>query len=245
MDEKRLYVVGIGPGDYEQMTMKAAGALNRSRIVVGYTVYVDLVREHFPGKEYLTTPMTKEVDRCRTAFQKAREGNTVSVVCSGDPGIYGMAGLVLELAGEYPEVSVEVIPGVTAACAGAAVLGAPLCHDFAVISLSDRLTSKDLIEKRLECAAMSDMVICLYNPSSRQRADYVGWACRVVSRYRRPDTSCGLARQIGRQGQSVEIMTLKELEEARTDMFTTVYIGSSGTRVLDGRLVTPRGYRHV
>lgn len=245
MDEKRLYVVGIGPGDYEQMTMKAAGALNRSRIVVGYTVYVDLVREHFPGKEYLTTPMTKEVDRCRTAFQKAREGNTVSVVCSGDPGIYGMAGLVLELAGEYPEVSVEVIPGVTAACAGAAVLGAPLCHDFAVISLSDRLTSKDLIEKRLECAAMSDMVICLYNPSSRSRKDYLSWACEVVGRYRKPETVCGLVRNIARQGQEARITSLKELALIQADMFTTVYIGNSQTGADHGRMITPRGYRYV
>lgn len=245
MDEKRLYVVGIGPGDYEQMTMKAAGALNRSRIVVGYTVYVDLVREHFPGKEYLTTPMTKEVDRCRTAFQKAREGNTVSVVCSGDPGIYGMAGLVLELAGEYPEVSVEVIPGVTAACAGAAVLGAPLCHDFAVISLSDRLTSKDLIEKRLECAAMSDMVICLYNPSSRSRKDYLSWACEVVGRYRKPETVCGLVRNIARQGQEARITSLKELALIQADMFTTVYIGNSQTGKEHGRMITPRGYRYV
>lgn len=245
MKEKKLYVVGIGPGDYEQMTIKAVGALNRSQILVGYTVYVELVREYFPGKEYLSTPMTQEVERCRAAFKKANEGNTVSMVCSGDPGIYGMAGLVLELAGEYPEVSVEVIPGVTAACGGAALLGAPLCHDFAVISLSDRLTSKELIEKRLKCAAMSDMVICLYNPSSRQRKDYVSWACRVVGRYREPDTCCGLARQIGRCGQSVEIMTLKELERAQTDMFTTVYIGSSQTRVSGERLITPRGYRHV
>lgn len=241
---KVLYVVGIGPGEYGQLTMKAAGALSQSQIIVGYTVYTDLVREHFPDKEYFSTPMTREMDRCCLAFEKAEEGLKVSMVCGGDPGVYGMAGLILELAPRYPDVSVEVIPGVTAANAGAAVLGAPVCHDFAVISLSDRLTSKELIEKRLACAAMSDMVICLYNPSSRSRSGYLRWACEVVARYQKPETVCGLVRNIARQGQQAEITTLEKLAKIQADMFTTVYIGSSQTAEIDGRMVTPRGYRH-
>ena len=244
MCEKKLYVVGIGPGDYEQMTIKAAGALNRSQVIAGYTVYIDLIRESFPDKEYLSTPMTKETERCRMALEKAKEGHIVSMVCSGDPGIYGMAGLVLELAENYPEVSVEIIPGVTAACAGASLLGAPLSHDFAVISLSDRLTSKNLIEKRLEHAAISDMAVCLYNPASRHRGDYLLWACEILGRYKDPQTICGLARCIGRTGQSVEIMTLEQLGKVPADMFTTVYIGNSQTREIRGNMVTPRGYRY-
>ena len=242
---KVLYVVGIGPGEYGQLTMKAAAALSGSQIIVGYTVYTDLAREHFPDKEYLSTPMTKEVDRCCLAFEKAGEGRRVSLVCGGDPGIYGMAGLVLERAPRYPQVSVEIIPGVTAASAGAAVLGAPICHDFAVISLSDRLTSRELIEKRLSCAAMSDMVICLYNPSSRSRKDYLSWACEVVGRYRKPETVCGLVRNIARQGQEARITSLKELALIQADMFTTVYIGNSQTGADHGRMITPRGYRYV
>mgnify|MGYP002512687471 CR=1 FL=1 len=244
MCEKKLYVVGIGPGEYEQLTMRAAGALNRSRIIVGYQVYIDLIREYFPDKEYLSSPMTREVERCRLALEKAGEGAAVSVVCSGDPGIYGMAGLILELAAEYPEVSVEIVPGVTAASAGAALLGAPVCHDFAVISLSDRLTSRELIERRLECAAMADMAVCLYNPSSRQRSDYLQWACEILGRFKGPETVCGLARNIARQGQYTEIMTLGRLKETPVDMFTTVYIGNSQTREIQGNMVTPRGYRY-
>lgn len=244
MREGRLYVVGIGPGEYEQMTIKAARVLESSQVIVGYTVYVDLVREHFPGKEYISTPMTREVERCRAALERAGEGCVVSMVCSGDPGIYGMAGLILELAPEYPQVPVEIVAGVTAASAGAAVLGAPVCHDFAVISLSDRLTSREVIEKRLECAAMSDMAVCLYNPSSRQRRDYLAWACEIVGRYQKPETVCGLVRNIGRPGQAMEIMTLKELAQTETDMFTTVYIGNSQTTGRRGRMVTPRGYRY-
>ncbi len=236
-------MVGIGPGEYEQMTIKAVNVLSQSQVIVGYTLYVDLVREHFPGKEYLSTPMTREVERCRLAFERAREGRVVSMVCSGDPGIYGMAGLILELAPEYPQVQVEIVAGVTAASAGAALLGAPVCHDFAVISLSDRLTSREVIGKRLECAAMSDMAVCLYNPSSRQRSGYLRWACGIVGKYQKQEIVCGLVRHIGRPGQAMEIMTLREMAETEADMFTTVYIGNSQTVESGGRMITPRGYR--
>ena len=243
--EKKLYIVGIGPGAYEQMTVKAVRVLESCQLIVGYTVYVDLLREHFPDKEMMATPMMKEVERCRLALAEASKGKTVSMVCSGDAGVYGMAGLILELLKDYPGVETEVVPGVTAACGGAAVLGAPICHDFAVISLSDLLTPMETIEKRLECAAEADMVICLYNPSSKKRSGYLRRACEVIMRYQKPETVCGIVKNIGRDGESSSIMTLAELKETATDMFTTVYIGNSSTRKEQGYMITPRGYEHV
>ena len=162
-----LYVIGIGPGAYEKMTIEAAEALKSSDVIVGYTVYVDLVREHFPGKEFLTTPMKREVERCELAFAEAAKGKTVAMICSGDAGVYGMTGLMYEIGVRYPQVELKLIGGLTAATSGAAVLGAPLIHDFAVVSLSDLLTPWEKIEKRVELAAAADFVICLYNPSSK------------------------------------------------------------------------------
>ena len=241
----KVYVVGIGPGSYEQMTIKAVRTLELSDIIVGYTVYVDLIREYFPGKELFSTPMMQEVDRCRKALEFAVEGKVVSVICSGDSGVYGMAGLVLELAEQFPEVEIEIVPGVTAASAGAAVLGAPICHDFAVISLSDLLTPKDLIGKRLLHAAEADMIICLYNPSSKKRADYLHWACELILQHRSADTVCGYVKQIGRDGQEKHVLTLEELKDTQVDMFTTVFIGNSRTKTDGEWMISPRGYRNV
>lgn len=240
----KIYVVGIGPGEYEQMTIKAANILKSCDVIVGYTVYVDLVKEHFSDKEFLTTPMRKETQRCELAFEEARKGKTVSMICSGDAGVYGMAGLMLEIGVNYPEISVEVIPGVTAATGGAAVLGAPLIHDFALISLSDLLTPWEKIEKRLLAASEADFVVCLYNPSSKKRHDYLKRACDLMLRYKRPETVCGTVRSIGREGQEMEVLTLAELAEKEVDMFTTVFIGNSQTKNIDGKMVTPRGYRY-
>ena len=178
----KLYVVGIGPGNYENMTIRADRALADSQVIVGYPVYVDLVKDRYPGKELLSTPMTQEADRCRMAIEEARKGKTVSMVCSGDSGIYGMASLIYELLGEDTSVDVEVIPGLTAACSGGAVLGAPLTHDFAVISLSDRLTPWEKIETRLDCAAKADLSIVLYNPKSKGRPDHLKKACDILLR---------------------------------------------------------------
>ena len=241
---KKLYVVGLGPGSVDQMTLRAVRALEESQVIAGYTVYVELIKDEFPGKVFLTTPMKRELERCRLALLEADKGNVVAMVCSGDAGVYGMAGPVLELAAEFPEVKVEVIPGVTAACAGGAVLGAPIGHDFAVISLSDLLTPMEVIERRIRAAAMADMAICIYNPSSKKRADYLRRACGWILEYQRPETVCGLVRQIGREGESMEILTLGELCETAVDMFTTVFVGNSCTRQVGGRMVTPRGYRH-
>lgn len=238
-----IYIIGIGPGDYDTMTIRAARTLSECDTIIGYHVYIDLVRPHFPDKEYLSTPMTKETERCRLCFEEASRGKKVAMICSGDAGIYGMAGLMQTISEEYPDVSCEVIPGVTAATAGAAILGAPLIQDFAIISLSNLLTPWETIEKRLLAAAEADMVICLYNPSSRKRKDFLARACDLILTCTSPDTPCGVVEQIGRDGQQNTIYTLKQLREVSVNMFTTVFIGNSQTRVIDGKLVTPRGYQ--
>lgn len=239
-----LYVVGIGAGSRDGMTIAAEKAIISSELIVGYTKYVELLREHFPEKKYSSTGMKQERERVEFALKEAAD-KTVSLVCSGDPQLYGMAGLAYELSRSYPDVEVKVVSGVTAAFSGGAVLGSPLTHDFAVISLSDLLTPAEKIRKRLECAAECDMVIVLYNPSSKSRADYLQKACDIVLKYRSGDTACGYVRNIGREGEESRIMTLAELRNTAVDMFTTVYIGSSKTKVIGGKMVTPRGYRNV
>ena len=239
-----LYVVGMGPGEKKQMTGQALEVMEQCQVIAGYTVYVDLVRGLFPHKEFLTTAMTREEERCRKAFDCCMEGKNTAMICSGDAGVYGMAGLILELAEQYPGVSVRTVPGITAACAGAAVLGAPLMHDFAVISLSDRLTPLEVIWNRVEAAAQADFVICLYNPASKGRPDYFRQACSRILKYRPGHTVCGLAVNIGREGEGMEVLALEDLKERRVDMFTTVYIGNSHTRQIGPYMVTPRGYRY-
>ncbi len=239
-----LYVVGIGAGSRDGMTIAAEKAIISSELIVGYTKYVELLREHFPEKKYSSTGMKQERERVEFALKEAAD-KTVSLVCSGDSQLYGMAGLAYELSGSYPDVEIKVVSGVTAAFSGGAVLGSPLTHDFAVISLSDLLTPAEKIRKRLECAAECDMVIVLYNPSSKSRADYLQKACDIVLKYRSGDTVCGYVRNIGREGEESRIMTLAELRNTAADMFTTVYIGSSETKVIGGKMVTPRGYRNV
>lgn len=237
-----LYVVGLGPGGSRWMTWEARAALEQAEVLCGYTVYLDLIRGEFPDKEYFSTPMTQEIERCRAALERARSGRTTALVCSGDAGVYGMAGPVLEVAPQFPEVEIQVVPGVTAALAGAAVLGAPLMHDFAVLSLSDLLTPWEVIRRRLELAAQGDFVLCLYNPSSRRRRDHLRMACDIVLAHRGPETVCGWVRNAGRAQEEHQVLTLGELQEAQVDMFTTVFIGSAATRRIGDRMVTPRGY---
>ena len=188
--------------------------------------------------------MTKEIDRCRWALETARSGRAVALVCSGDAGVYGMASPLLELAEHFPDVTVEVVPGLTAALSGGAVLGAPLAHDFCVLSLSDRLTPWEVIERRLAAAAMGDFCIARYNPSSKGRPDYLARAVRILlANGKAPGTVCGIVRNIGREGQESRVLTLAALETTPVDMFTTVFVGNAQTRQLSGRMVTPRGYR--
>ncbi|MEE3458196.1 MAG: precorrin-3B C(17)-methyltransferase [Lachnospiraceae bacterium] len=240
----KLYVVGLGPGGAEYMTEEARAALARADVLVGYTVYLDLVRDMFSDKEIFTTPMRQEIERCRRALEIASGGKTVAMLSSGDAGVYGMAGLILEMSGEFPEVEIEVVAGVTAALSGAAVLGAPLMHDFCVISLSDLLTPWETIERRLRCAAEGDFAVCIYNPCSKKRRDHLRRACDILLDVKSPDTVSGWVRNIGREGQEMKILTLGELRDEELDMFTTVFVGSSKTRRIGGRMVTPRGYEN-
>lgn len=243
-DLNKLYVVGIGPGAADQMTVKAMRVLESCEVIAGYGVYVDLVKPMLPEKEYLVTPMRKEVDRCKMAIDCAMTGKTVAMISSGDAGVYGMSGLIYELS-EGLDLEIEVIPGVTAALSGGAVLGAPLTHDFAVISLSDLLTPWEKIEKRLECAAQADLSIAIYNPSSHRRADYLQRACEILLRTLSPDTVCGLVKNIAREGEEYQVLTLGELKDTKVDMFTTVFIGNQQTKCIGGKMITPRGYRNV
>ena len=233
--------VGIGPGDRTQMTAQAMEVLRRADLIVGYKTYVDQIRPVFPDKEYAVSGMRQEISRIREALEEAAKGKTVAVISSGDASVYGMGGLLWELSEQY-DVDVECVAGITAALSGGAVLGAPLGHDFTCISLSDLLTPWDLIRRRLELAAEGDFVIALYNPSSRTRQHRYEEACRIILEHRHSDTVCGWCRNIGRQGEEWKVCTLRELEQQPVDMLTTVFIGNSRTRVIRGRMVTPRGY---
>ena len=242
----KIYVVGIGPGSLDHMTPYAKAAIEKSDVVVGYTVYVELVKELTRGKEVLSTPMKKEVDRCKIALDAALENKTVVFVCSGDAGVYGMVGIMIQVAKEHPEVDIEIVPGITAACSGAALLGAPLIHDFSIISLSDLLTPWDLIMKRVKLAAEADMSIVLYNPKSKKRRDYIDKAVDAILEFRSPDTPSGYVKMIGREGEITKICKLTDLKNSDDiDMFTTVFIGNSTTEIINGKIVTPRGYKDV
>ncbi len=240
-----IYVVGFGPGDPKRMTPEAQEAIQSADIVVGYRTYTELLKTMFPDKEYLENGMRGEMERCRAAVQKALEGKNVAVVCSGDAGIYGMAGLVWETVEQMDAVNrveVHVVAGLTAAMSGAALLGAPLGHDLAIISLSDLMTPWELICKRLKAAADADFCIALYNPSSHSRKEHFIEACEILLRYKDGNTPCGLAYSIGREGEHTQTVLLKDLHEAEVDMQTVVLIGNSRTRMIGDKMVTPRGY---
>jgi precorrin-3B C17-methyltransferase len=238
-----LRLVGIGPGEHAGMTIAAAQALDWAEVIVGYKRYVQLLHDDYPDKEFLATGMTHEVERCQEALQLAAAGRRVALVSSGDAGVYAMAGLVYELSVDHPGVDIVVVPGVTAATSGAALLGAPIGHDFAVISLSDRLTDWPTIELRLDAAARAGFCIALYNPASHGRPDHLAKAAAILLRHASPETICGLAHRIGRTGEHTTLTTLGELATAEADMFTTVFIGNADTIIIDGHMVTPRGYR--
>ncbi len=239
----KVYAVGIGPGDYESMTLRAVHTLQRVGMIVGYRAYVELIRPYFPDKEYHATAMRGEVERCRFALCEACAGRDVALISSGDAGVYGMAGLLFELRAQCETPEIEVVPGLTAACTGAALLGAPLTHDFAVISLSDLLTDWATIEQRVKAAAQCGLAIAIYNPASMKRRDNLKRACEAALLHLSPDTVCAVAKNIGRQGECVRMMTLRSLSEYQADMFTTAFIGNAATRLISGNMVTPRGYK--
>lgn len=237
-----LHIIGIGPGAVDYMTMEACRVIENCDVIAGYQVYVDLVKDRFPGKKIITTAMRREEERCILALEEAAKGAKVAFICSGDAGVYGLAGLIYEAAQDYPSVEIRAIPGVTAALSGAARLGAPLIHDFAVISLSNLMTRWEAIEKRLRMAAEGDFAIVLYNPSSRKRAGHLQKACDILLETLSPDRVCGTVRNIGREGEEVHICTLAQLRDRQVDMFTTVFIGNSSTKQIGDKMVTPRGY---
>ncbi len=241
---KKLYIVGAGPGRREYMSEEAIAAVNKSDIILGYKVYGEIIQREFPGKTVWVNGMGKELERCEKAFKEAQKGAVVALVCSGDAGVYGMAAPALAMWNKYPDVDVELISGNTAALTGAALLGAPLNHDFAVISLSDLLTSWDLIKKRLECAAMGDFCIALYNVRSHGRPHYLKEACEIILKYKNEDTVCGYVRNIGRENTEAVITTLKKIKDMELDMFCTVFIGNEKTYCSMGRMITPRGYEN-
>lgn len=242
--EKLIYIVGMGPGDERFMSMQARKAVEDSDIIVAYTLYAKLMKKIYPQKSYMTTGMKAEIDRCRLCIELAESNKKVALICSGDPGVYGMASLVYELVEKDSGIELVVVPGITAACSGAAVLGAPLNHDFCVISLSDLLTPYELIVKRLKAAIEGDFVIVLYNPSSKSRADYLIRACEVMLEAGADKgRACGYVENIGREGTKAFVGTLEELRTKSVNMFTTVFIGNSESYIKNGKLITKRGYK--
>ena len=243
----KIYVVGIGPGAKEDLTPRARAAMAESDLIIGYKTYVALVADLFPGKQFIASGMKKEVDRCRLALEKARTGLKVSLISSGDSGIYGMAGIMLEIAAAQagaaePQIAVEIVPGITAASAAAALAGAPLTHDFAVISLSDLLTPWQTIQKRIVCAAQGDFVICFYNPKSKLRTEQIGLAREILLQFKEAATPVCIARNVGREGENVILTTLEKLPEHDIDMFSVIIVGNSQTYLAGGKMITPRGY---
>jgi precorrin-3B C17-methyltransferase len=240
-----IYIVGIGPGSREHMTGRALCALMEAEVIVGYSLYIGMLGSLTEGKEVVSTGMTRETERCRKAVELALAGRKVAVVSTGDPGVYGMAGLVLELlekADPEGSVEVEVVPGVSAVGAASSLLGAPLMTDFAVISLSDLMTPWETIEKRLEGAGAGDFVVALYNPRSKKRVKHLDRACAILMRHRPPSTPVGIVRNALREDQSIRLTTLGSAAAEEVDMMCVIIIGNSSTRLLGGRIVTPRGY---
>lgn len=233
----------MGPGREEMMTAEASSVLEQADVIIGYTVYLELLGEHFRGKELLSTPMRQETERCILAFEEAKKGKKTALICSGDAGIYGMASLMYEVGKNYPDTEIEVIAGITAASSGGAVLGAPLNHDFCVISLSDLLTPWEVIEKRLRAAAGGDFAIALYNPSSHRRKDYLKKACDILLEYIEEERPCGYVENIAREGTRACVCTLRELRDTEVNMFTTVFIGNAGSEIVNDKLITKRGYQ--
>jgi len=243
MQTGKIVVVGIGPGAEEQMSPRAHRALKEADVVVGYSAYIDLVAHLLEDKTVVSSGMKREVDRCRQVLDHALQGKNTALISSGDAGIYGMAGIMLELVQQAgTEVPVEIIPGITASQAAAAVLGAPLMHDFATISLSDLMTEWSVIEKRLHAAGAGDFVVCLYNPRSKGRPDHILKAQEILLQYKRPETPVGIVRNAAREGETALISRLDRFTDCEIDMFTTVIIGNQATYVHGDRMITPRGY---
>lgn len=238
-----LSVIGIGPGGKEYMTLEAVEAIKNSDVIVGYKTYIRLIEDMISDKEVVENGMRKEIDRCKMAVEIAKCGKNVAVVSSGDSGIYGMAGLILELvAKEESDIEVKVVPGVTASIAAASVLGAPIMHDFCHISLSDLLTPWEVIEKRLRLAAEADFVVCLYNPRSKGRSEHLSKAFEIMGEFKDKDTPVGIVKDAGRENEEKYICTFETMNFEIVDMTTMVIVGNKSTFIKDNKMITPRGY---
>lgn len=235
----KLYVIGIGPGGRDHMTLKAIETIKRSDIIVGYTPYIDYLRDLVEGKEIYSTGMKGEIKRCKLAIEKVKGGRNTAIISTGDAGLYGMAGPILEL---KEDIEVEIIPGVTAAFSAASELGSPIMHDFASISLSDLLTPWEIIEKRIEKAAEGDFVIVIYNPRSKGRKDHLEKAAKIMLKYKEEDTPVGIVKNSGRDNTEIILATLRNIPYEKMDMLSTLIVGNSNTYVKDGQMITPRGY---
>ena len=241
-----LLLAGIGPGDPKTMTNHCIAVFKNCDVVVGYKKYIELAEPFLNKQQVISSGMTQEVERCNKAIQEATRGKRVALISSGDSGVYGMAGLALEIVNKknlWSRFAIEIIPGVPVIHAAAARLGAPLMNDYAVISLSDLLTPWEVIEKKLHHAAQSDMVICLYNPKSTKRTAHIKDAKSILIQYRKPGTPVGIARNVGRKGEAIILTTISKMLRYKIDMVTIILIGNSATRVLNNRMVTQRGYR--
>ena len=241
MNKGKIYVVGIGPGNMEDISVRAYRVLKNVDIIAGYITYVDLVKDEFKEKEFYVSGMKKEIDRCEKVLELAKEGKTVALISSGDAGIYGMAGIMIEVA-LGSGIDVEVIPGITSSVAGASLVGAPLMHDQAVISLSDLLTDWDVITKRIDRASEGDFVISLYNPKSKGRTEQIVEAREIMLKHKAPSTPVALLRHVGREDENYTLTNLDEMLNYEIDMFTVVIVGNSKTYVKEGKMITPRGY---
>ena len=235
----KLYVVGIGPGGREHMTLRALEVIAQCEVVIGYTYYIELIQELVQDKKIIKTGMKGELERCRRAIEEVRQGYDTCIISTGDAGLYGMAGPILELA---EDVQVELIPGVTSAFAAAAEVGAPIMHDFCTISLSDLLTPWEVIAKRLDAAASADFAIALYNPKSMGRPEHIKRAVEIISKHKSSHTPVALVKNAGREGTEKKLVTLGTLDYDFIDMMTMVLIGNGNSYIKSGRMLTPRGY---
>lgn len=238
----KIYVIGIGPGNKENMTFRAYKAMEEADVLIGHKTYISLVEDMFPNKKMIKSAMKKEIERCEETLKLAEEGNITALISSGDAGVYGMAGIMLEVACDR-DIEVEIIPGITSANASAAVVGAPLMHDNVMISLSNLLTDWELIKKRIALASEGDFVISLYNPKSHGRPDLINEAVEIMLKYKSKDTPAAIIRNTGREGENYDITTIENLLDFEINMFSTVIIGNSKTFVKNGKMITPRGYK--
>ena len=238
----KIYVVGIGPGNKDNMTFRAYKVIENADIIIGHKTYIALAEKIFPDKKMVKSAMKKEIERCEETLKLAEEGNVMALISSGDAGVYGMAGIMLEVAGES-DIEVEIVPGITSANASASLVGAPIMHDHVSISLSNLLTDWELIKKRIALASEGDFVISLYNPKSNGRPELINEAASIMLQYKNKNTPAAIVRNTGRSGENYDITTLEKMLDFEINMFTTVIIGNSKTFVKNGKMITPRGYK--